>query len=168
VLARIMDAPIPVVCKLNGPARAGGIGLVAACDIAIAPRSATFAFTEVRIGVVPAIIAVPIIRRVRPRAISRWFLTGATFTADQAAADGLVTIATDDVEATCEEILSAFRRCEPAALSRTKAIVDELGALDLMEGFELAAAVSARFFASEAAQEGMAAFAEKRDPRWAL
>ena len=168
VFTRIMDAPTPVVAKLHGHARAGGIGLVAACDLAVAPTAATFAFTEVHIGVVPAMIAVPVVRRLRSRAASRFMLTGETFTAEQAALDGLITIAADDVDAACEELLAGFRAAEPAALARTKRLIAELAALDRADGFALGASVSAEFFSSEAAQEGMAAFAEKRRPRWAL
>src|SRR5690606_3780786 len=76
VLTMIWESPKPVVCRLNGTARAGGIGLVTACDFAIAPDTATFAFSEVRLGVVPAMIAVPVLRRVNPRAAAEYFMTG--------------------------------------------------------------------------------------------
>jgi len=168
VFIRIMEASTPVVAKLHGHARAGGIGLVAACDLAVAPTAATFAFTEVHIGVVPAMIAVPVARRLRSRAMSRYMLTGERFTAEQAVLDGLLTLAADDVDAACEQLLAGFRAAEPAALARTKRLIAELADLDLADGFALGAAVSAEFFASEAAQEGMAAFAEKRPPHWAL
>ncbi len=168
VFTLIMDAPTPVVAKLHGHARAGGIGLVAACDLAVAPTAATFAFTEVHIGVVPAMIAAPVVRRLRSRAVSHYMLTGETFTAEQAELDGLITLAADDVDAACEQLLAGFRAAEPAALARTKRLIAELASLDLADGFALGASVSAEFFASEAAQEGMAAFAEKRPPRWAL
>ncbi len=168
VLTAIMAAPVPVVALLRGAARAGGIGLVAACDIAVAPTTATFAFSEVHIGVVPAMIAVPIIRRMQARAVSRWFLTGEVFDATAAAAAGLLTVAADDVDAAVAPILEGFRKAEPAALARTKAIVAELAGLDLPAGFALAGRVSGEFFASDAAKEGMTAFTEKRPPRWAV
>ncbi len=76
ILQLIWDSDKPVICRANGTARAGGIGLIAACDIAIAPESATFAFTEVRIGAAAAIIAVTCLRRMEPRAAHEYFLTG--------------------------------------------------------------------------------------------
>ena len=166
VMTAIMDAPVPVVAVLRGAARAGGLGLVASCDIAIAHASVSFALSEVHIGVVPAMIAVPILRRMSSRAVSRYFLTGEVFTAADAAAADLITIATDDVDAALATTLAGFRKAEPAALARTKRIVAELADLDLSAGFGLATEVSTAFFASEAAQEGMTAFAEKRPPRW--
>ncbi len=76
LLGLIWNSPKPVVGRLNGPARAGGLGLVTACDLAVAPDTATFAFTEVRLGVVPAMIAVTCLRRMDPRAAAEYFLTG--------------------------------------------------------------------------------------------
>jgi enoyl-CoA hydratase/carnithine racemase len=80
-----------VIARLAGPARAGGIGLVAACDLAVAADQVSFAFTEVRIGVVPAVISVPLVPRVQPAALYELFLTGETFDARRAAAIGLLT-----------------------------------------------------------------------------
>lgn len=167
LLTRILTGRAPVVAVLRGGARAGGIGLVAACDVAIAPASSTFAFTEVHIGVVPAMISVPIVRRMTARSVSRYFLTGEAFTAAEAVTAGLLTVATDDVDGALADVLAGMRRAEPAALARTRALIGEVAALDLADGFELAASVSAQFFGSEAAAEGMAAFADKRPPRWA-
>ena len=84
ILQLIWDSHKPVICRVNGSARAGGIGLVAACDIAVASQSATFAFSEVRIGATPAIIAVPCLRRMEPRAAAEYFLTGEAFDAQRA------------------------------------------------------------------------------------
>ena len=81
ILQRIWTSPTPVVAKVGGPTRAGGVGLVAACDIAVAAKAATFAFSEVRIGVVPAVISVTVLPRLLPRAAHELFLTGETFDA---------------------------------------------------------------------------------------
>jgi methylglutaconyl-CoA hydratase len=93
VLARIWTAPKPVLARLTGPARAGGVGLVAACDIAVAAEDASFAFSEVRIGVVPAVISVTVLPRLLPRAAHELFLTGETFEATAAARIGLINSA---------------------------------------------------------------------------
>ncbi|KIH98230.1 enoyl-CoA hydratase [Streptomonospora alba] len=173
LFSAIMEAPKPVVAKLNGPARAGGIGLVAAADIAVAPEDATFAFTEVRIGVIPAIISVPVAARMHDRQLARYFLTGETFGAAAAAEAGLVTsaVAREKLDSATEEILDGFRAAAPRALSATK---DLLGRAEAVAPRERAAAIarlgelSAEYFASEDAAEGRAAFREKRSPSWVL
>ncbi|RNL87434.1 enoyl-CoA hydratase-related protein [Halostreptopolyspora alba] len=164
----IMEAPKPVVASLNGSARAGGIGLVAAADIAIAPEGATFAFTEVRIGVVPAVISVPVAARMHDRQLSRYFLTGETFDAVAAAGAGLVTCAvpTEELPTVRERILDGLRGGAPRALARTKELLGDPGSAARRDAFAEMAELSAEFFDSEDAAEGRAAFFEKRDPSW--
>ena len=173
IFEQIMGGPKPVVAVLNGVARAGGIGLVAAADIALAPESATFAFTEVRIGVVPAMISVPVSSRMHPRELGRYFLTGELFDASAAATAGLITQAVPDgnMEQAVEELLQGLRSAAPRALSRTKQLLGELGsgvaAADRrVQSFDRMGKLSAEFFASEDAAEGRTAFFEKRAPRW--
>ena len=91
VLAALLEAPKPVVARVAGPARAGGIGLIACCDLAIASETATFALTEVRVGVVPVLISVPLLPLLERRAAQRLMLTGETFDAERAVEVGLVT-----------------------------------------------------------------------------
>lgn len=175
IFEQIMGAPQPVVAVLNGAARAGGIGLVAAADIALAPQSATFAFTEVRIGVVPAIISVPVSARMHSRQLSRYFLTGEVFDAPAAADAGLLTRAVPDhdMERAVDAVLEGLRGAAPRALTRTKELLGELGSGALAapgrraEAFARMGEVSAEFFAGEDAAEGRAAFFDKRPPRWA-
>ena len=93
VLAAIDECPKPVVARVGGPARAGGIGLIAAADLAVCAEDATFAFTEVRIGVIPAVISSTVLRRLAPRAAAELYLTGDTFDGRRAAEIGLVTAA---------------------------------------------------------------------------
>ena len=93
ILTRIWTSPKPVVAKLAGPARAGGVGMVAAADIAVAVDSATFAFTEVRLGLVPAVISVTVLPRLLPRAAHELFLTGEKFDAGRAVEVGLLNAA---------------------------------------------------------------------------
>lgn len=167
ILALMMNSATPVVVKMNGPARAGGLGIIAASDIAIAPSSATFAFSEVRIGVAPAIIAVPCVRRMTPRSVSRYFLTGETFDAATAVDVGLITMAVDDVDDACADILTAFRLASPDAVATAKDLIDIARRLPIPDGLERMKVESAKYFRSPAAQEGMRAFTEKRPPSWA-
>jgi methylglutaconyl-CoA hydratase len=170
ILQLIWDSPKPVVCRVNGSARAGGIGLIAASDIAVAADSATFAFTEVRIGATPAMIAVPCLRRMEPRAAAEYFLTGEAFGAQRAAEIGLLTRAVPDAD--LDEQTSRYTdlllRGAPGALAVTKTVLHEAGTLPVADGLARMAEVSAARFASAEAQEGMAAFADKRTPSWSL
>jgi len=168
LLMAVLDAPKPVIAALNGSVRAGGIGLVAACDLVIAPADATFAFAEVRIGVAPAIIGVVCLRRMTSRAASRYFLTGEVFTAADAVAAGLVTVAcaADEVPARVAALTAELRRTAPGAVAETKRLLTDLPARSLSDGFAHAAAVSARLFTSEEAQAGIAAFRDRRPPPW--
>jgi methylglutaconyl-CoA hydratase len=170
ILQLIWDGPKPVVCRVNGSARAGGIGLIAACDIAVAAESATFAFSEVRIGVTPAIIAVTCLRRMEPRAAAEYFLTGEAFGAPRAAQIGLLTRAVPETELDEQagRYAGLLLRGAPGALAATKIVLREAGTLPVAEGLARMARLSADRFASAEGQEGMAAFAERRDPSWAV
>jgi enoyl-CoA hydratase/carnithine racemase len=169
ILRRILDGPKPVIAVLNGPARAGGIGLVAACDLAIAPDTATFAFTEVRLGLIPAIISVPCLQRMSSRAAARYFLTGEVFDAAAAVESGLLTAtgASDDVGVMADTIASAIALGAPTALAATKRLLREVPAMATDVAFDYTQRISEMFFMSEDATEGRASFAEKRPPRWA-
>ena len=170
VLQLIWDSPKPIVCRVNGSARAGGIGLIAACDIAVAAQSATFAFSEVRIGATPAIIAVTCLRRMEPRAAAEYFLTGEAFGAQRAAEIGLLTRAVPEAELDQQtgRYAGLLLRGAPGALEATKTVLREAGTLPVADGLARMAKLSAGRFASAEAQEGMVAFAEKRDPSWAV
>jgi enoyl-CoA hydratase/carnithine racemase len=170
LLVRLMRSPKPVVLKLNGATRAGGTGIVGACDIVVCPASATFAFPEVHLGLVPAIIAVTSTRQMDPRAVSRYFLTGEVFDAHEAARIGLVTTAVDDaeVDTTVERILAGLRKASPNALARTKQLLAELEGRELEDAFAHAADTSAEVFASDEAREGMLSFITKQPPSWAV
>ena len=168
ILRTILTAPQPVVARVAGPARAGGIGLLAACDVAVAVDTATFAFTEVRIGVVPAVIAVTVLPRLLPRAAHELFLTGETFGAGRAVAIGLVNAAVpaDRLDAEVARYVGLLRQGAPGALGATKALLRHPPGGDLDTAFAAMSDLSARHFASAEGQEGMAAFAEKRPPNW--
>ncbi|MFJ6391382.1 enoyl-CoA hydratase family protein [Streptomyces sp. NPDC091972] len=168
LLRQIVELRKPVVARVTGHVRAGGLGLLAACDIAAASTRSTFAFTEVRIGVAPAVISLTLLPRTDPRALARHYLTGERFDAAEAARIGLVTAAGDDVDAVLEPILDGLRRAAPEALAETKRLLTAR----VLETFDRDAAdltaLSARLFASPHAREGMTAFLERRDPSWVV
>jgi methylglutaconyl-CoA hydratase len=168
VIDRLWSSGKPVICRVNGAARAGGIGLVAACDIAIAPTPATFAFSEVRIGVAPAVISVPCLRRMSSRAAAEYFLTGEVFGAARAVEVGLLTKAVepDELDAQTERYANMLLRGAPGALAITKALVREAPTEPVPAGLARMAELSASLFGGKEAREGMAAFADKRDPAW--
>jgi methylglutaconyl-CoA hydratase len=168
ILEHIWTSPKPVVAKLSGPARAGGVGLVAACDIAIASEHATFAFSEVRIGVVPAVLSVTVLPRVMPRQAHELFLTGETFDAHRAVSMGLLNAAVpaDDLDAEVTRYTTMLTLGGPQALAATKEMLRTPRAATMSEDFASMLALSARHFASAEGQEGIRAFAEKRKPAW--
>ena len=168
VLQLLWDSSKPVICRLNGAARAGGIGLVAACDIAIAPDHVTFAFSEVRIGVVPAVISVPCLRRMPSRAAAEYFLTGEVFDAVRAVEIGLLTRAVPvaELDEETERYTGMLLRGAPGALSAAKAVLRDVPAATVADGLAQMAELSGRLFGTDEAREGMTAFAAKRDPAW--
>jgi len=165
VFTCLVELPQPVIARVNGAVRAGGMGLVAACDLAVAPPSASFAFTEVRVGVAPSVIAVPALVVMDRRSFTRYALTGEVFGAAEALASGLLTAVAEDIDEWVAEAVGAVLRSSPSAVAATK---DLLGP----EGFERALAdaeaLSVELFASPDATEGIAAFLGKRPPRWAV
>ncbi|WP_433500679.1 enoyl-CoA hydratase family protein [Sphaerimonospora sp. CA-214678] len=168
VLRLIWESPKPVVCRLNGTARAGGLGLVAACDFAVAPDSASFAFTEVRLGVAPAMIAVTCLRRLDRRAAAEYFLTGEVFDARRAVEIGLLTraVPAGDLDAEVARYTDMLLRGGPEALAATKRLVREVPLMSFDEGLRRMADLSADRFTSAEGQEGIRAFREKRPPSW--
>ncbi|MFI2434420.1 enoyl-CoA hydratase family protein [Streptomyces sp. NPDC018693] len=168
LLRQIVELPRPVLARVTGHTRAGGLGLLAACDITAATDAASFAFTEVRIGVAPAVISLPVLPRTDPRALTRYYLTGEPFDAAEALRIGLLTATGDDVDAVLHPMLDGLRRSAPDALTETKRLLTAR----VLEAFDRDAAdltaLSARLFASAQAREGMTAFLERRDPPWAL
>ncbi len=168
VLSLIWESPKPVVCRLNGTARAGGLGLVAACDFAIAPLTASFAFTEVRLGVAPAMISVPVLRRLQPRAAAEYLMTGEVFDAARAVEIGLLTRAVpqEELDETVAHYAGMLVKGGPEALAITKRLVRDIPAVPFEEGLRRMTELSAERFTSEEGQEGIAAFMAKRPPRW--
>ena len=168
LLELLQTSPKPVVVRLAGTARAGGVGLVAAADIAIAADSTTYAFTEVRIGVVPAVISVPVLPLLQPRAARELFLTGAVFDAARAVQVGLLSraVPAELLDQEVEEVLESLRLGAPSAMAETKRLLGATPEGDLAEQYARMQELSAARFASEEGQEGARAFAEKRRPSW--
>ena len=164
LLGSIWHSPKPVVAVVRGPARAGGVGLLAACDVVVAAESATFAFSEVRLGLVPAVISAVVLPRMVPHVAHRLMLTGNVFDAATAAAGGLVDLVVPDadVDGELRAQLVELTAGAPTALAETKRLLRAGSELDFDELLEL----SARFFASEEGQEGIASFRQKRPARW--
>lgn len=169
ILMRIRSADKPVICHLNGPARAGGIGLMAACHIVVAPRSATFAFTEVRLGVAPAVIAVPVLQRVRPPSARKFFVTGRTFDAAEAEAIGLVdnVVADDDTADVVDRYVREIALGAPGAVAATLRLLVTVPTTAYHHALHEMNALSCMLFAAEEAREGIAAWRERRSPAWA-
>jgi methylglutaconyl-CoA hydratase len=168
LLQTIWESPKPVLAAVRGPARAGGVGLLAACDVVVAARSATFAFAEVRIGVVPAVISAVVLPRMVRHATHRLMLTGEVFDAPSALAGGLVdlVVSDDEVDVTVAGQVAALAAGAPRALAETKRLLRARSGHSLTEEFPPLLELSAEFFASDEGQEGIAAFREKRAARW--
>jgi methylglutaconyl-CoA hydratase len=169
ILSAMWNAPKPVIGRINGPARAGGLGLVAACDIAVGVDGTSFGFSEVRIGVIPAIISVVCVRKLGEARSVELFLTGEPFTAAQAVEWGLLNAAVpaERLDASVERYVRSILQGGPEALAGAKNLVRQVQRMPMDDAFAWAAEESARYFGSEEAREGLAAFAEKRPPRWA-
>ncbi|MEJ6721334.1 enoyl-CoA hydratase-related protein [Ilumatobacter sp.] len=165
-LQRLMDTDRPTIAAVNGAVRAGGIGLMASCDLVVVNSSTTFALTEVRIGVAAAIISVPILRRVPAGKIAAAMLTGEQFDAAEARSIGLVTHVTDDVDGTVQSLIDGVRSGAPRAVRETKALLKRVPTLDRDVAFDEMGRLSDELFASPEAQIGMQAFKEKRLPNW--
>ncbi|MEU2430639.1 enoyl-CoA hydratase family protein [Streptomyces sp. NPDC007861] len=168
LLRQIVELPKPVVARIAGRVRAGGIGLVGACDIAAASADSDFAFTEVRIGVAPAVISLPLLPRLEPRAAARYYLGGERFDAAEAARIGLLTTVADDVDTALAPVLDGLRRASPVALDATKQLLTARVRETFDRDAEDLVQRSASLFASAEAREGMTAFLERRDPAWLL
>jgi enoyl-CoA hydratase len=170
LLRQIVELPKPVIVRVDGAVRAGGIGLVGACDIAVASRAASFALTEVRLGLAAAMISLTLRTRMPERAAARYLLTGDTFDADAAVAAGILTTAADDLDALdaeVERLCESLRLCSPQGLREGKQVTGRAVLAEFDERAEEMQQLSARLFASDEAREGMLAFLEKRPPRWA-
>lgn len=163
VLEAIVDHVKPVLAVVGGPARAGGLGLIAAADLAVCADSAHFAFTEVRLGVVPSVISATVLPRLGSRAAAELFLTGDVFDGRRAEQIGLVTrsVPSDDLDAAAAKLRDSLLLGGPDAMRATKRLLREhpIGMAQLT-------ALSVKHFSSAEGREGVAAAREKRRPSW--
>ena len=165
----LYDFPRPVIAAVNGPARGGGVGLVASCDFAIASETASFAFTEVRLGLIPSMISPFVLRKMGESRARRLFLTGEAFDARQAMEWGLVdrVVPREQLDDAVRSLADSLRACAPEATAAVKRLVREVGGAAADDLVTLTARLIAEVRATAEAQEGMTAFLEKRPPAWA-
>ena len=168
VLTAILDSPKPVIAAINGAAFAGGLGLVGAADIVVTRTDVQLSFSEVRIGVIPAIISVVCMPKLGVHHGMKLFLTGERFDGQQAVDMGLAHIAVPEAQlmSTVEEQIAMINLGGPIAVQECKKLARRVTELSRKEGFKETAEWSARMFRSDEGAEGMAAFREKRKPNW--
>jgi enoyl-CoA hydratase len=174
LLRLIVELPKPVIARIAGHVRAGGMGIVGACDLAVAAEGtsagtgASFAFTEARIGVAPAMISLTTLDITDPRQAARYYLTGETFGAQVAARLGLVTVACgeEEIDAVVDGLVEQVRQTSPQGSAETKKVLTAARRRRLDAAGPEMVALSERLFASDEAQEGIRAFLQRRPPAW--
>jgi methylglutaconyl-CoA hydratase len=168
LLWAVNDCPRPVIARVNGAAFGGGVGLACAADVTVAARSAKFALSEVRIGLIPANIAPFVVRRLGEANARRFGLSGRVFSAAEAAGVGLVhhLAADDDLDGAVEAEIAHFLQAAPEAIARTKALFAYVAHHDdeAIKAYTPAALADA--WETESGREGIATFLEKRAPSW--
>lgn len=168
VLVRMLDAPKPVIAAVNGAAFAGGLGLVGASDIVLTVDNAVFSFSEVKIGVIPAVISVVCLPKLGPHHGMKLFLTGERFSGTDAVRYGLAHRAVPAAElmAAVQQEITAIQAAGPVAVAECKQLVRQVPTWPRDQAFRETSSWSARMFNSAEAAEGMAAFRDKRPPAW--
>ena len=169
VFGRIQQSPKPFVGRIAGHAVAGGLGLAASLDISIAIEDAKFGFTEVRIGVAPAIISVICLPKMRRADAAAAFLQGNRFLAPEAARLGLIneSVPAAELDARVDLVVADLLLGAPGALAASKQLLTKIPTMEFDPALEWAAELSAQLFDGPEGREGMAAYLEKRPPAWA-
>lgn len=166
MFAAFKNIPVPTVALVQGAAMGGGLGLIAAADIALAEKSTRFCFSEVKIGLAPAVISSFVAAKVSKSSLQRYFLTGEVFTGDEAKSMGLVQESLDlsELESSLQNLLLQLRTCAPQAVRSTKKLLRDL---DFFESpRDATTQLIARLRVSDEGQEGLSAFLQKRKPKW--
>ncbi len=165
---KVARFPKPVVARVNGPAIGGGVGLMAACDVVVCSEVAFFQFSEVRLGLVPAVISPFCIRRLGPAVANRLFLTAERIDAQTALRLGLVdrVAAAGALDDAVAEVCDDLLRAGPQAAAEAKKLVEQVSTLPPQDVLSYTAGCIARLRAGAEAEEGMRAFLEKRSPSW--
>lgn len=168
LLKTIDECPFPTLARVQGAALGGGVGLVAACDIAIADEPAQFGFPEVRLGLVPAVVSSFVLPRIGIRSARRYFLTAERFAAAQAVSMGLIHEATPTagLDARVDAVVKELLQGAPRALGIAKALIRTVVALPRDRAIEESIRTISDVRVSPEAQEGLSAFLEKRKPNW--
>jgi enoyl-CoA hydratase/carnithine racemase len=167
VLRTLWRYPKPIVARVAGAARGGGMAMLSCCDVVVASSAASFAYSEVRVGVAPALVLAVTASKVGVGPLLPWMLTGDAFDPAEAQRLGLVHRVAGDADASLRPECDALRAAAPGALVATKQLARRLtgdGGLDALDAME---AVSVELFRTAEAAEGMAAFAERRPPSFA-
>jgi len=169
LMALIYTCPVPTIARVNGAAIGGGVGLVSACDIAVASEKAVFSLSEVKLGIVPACIAPYVIGRIGQGAAREFFLTGERFGAQKAMEIGLVTRVAphEKLDQVVDELAEGLITSGPQALHMAKELIRTVPTMTLEEAKPYTAEMIARLRISDEGQEGIHAFFEKRKPAWA-
>jgi methylglutaconyl-CoA hydratase len=169
-MLRAIDAcPLPVIALAHGAAIGGGVGLVAAADIALAAEGTVFSLAEVKLGILPSVISPYVLRAIGPRQARDLFLTGDRFDAREAFRIGLVhaVVPSDALESAARRKIESLLSSGPEAVAVAKRLIEKVSGLDPEEAMPLTVATIAERRASEEAKEGLSAFLEKRKPGWA-
>lgn len=169
MLRAIHDCPKPVIARIHGPAFGGGVGLIAACDMAVATENATFCLSEVKLGLLPAVISPFVLKKIGPGAAHRYFLTAERFNATEALRIGLISEAVADEAALNDKIstiVEALKANGPEAVCQCKVLIEQVCHFDWDRAVDITTKMIAERRASTEGQEGMKAFLEKRPPAW--
>lgn len=170
LLRAIARCPKPTIARVHGPAFAGGMGLVAACDMAVATPAAKFCLSETKLGLLPAMISPYVIRAIGERAAQRWFLTAEVFDAAEAHRLGLIhQVAADEaaLDAAVDALAGHLLAAGPQALAETKRLIRDVAGRPIDDALVAdTASRIAKVRASDEGREGIASFLDKRKPRW--
>jgi methylglutaconyl-CoA hydratase len=169
LLAAMTDCPVPIVARVSGAAYGGGVGLICACDIAVASEETKFSLSEARLGLAAAVISPYVIAAMGEREAKAKMLLGAPFDATEARRIGIVhqVVAKEALDGAIEETVDNILRCAPGALAAIKRLTKQLNSLDSTEARKLTTNLLAERLASDEGREGLRAFTEKRTPVWA-
>lgn len=169
VMRRIFDCPLPTIARVNGPAIGGGAGLVACCDLAVAAEGARFSLSEVKLGLIPSCISPYVIKKIGEGRAHEFFLTGERISAEKAREIGLVNeVAKEgELDSTVAKWVNQLVTSGPVAIAKCKELIKRVPQMDLDEAGPYTAEMIAQMRVSAEGQEGMAAFLEKRKPKWA-
>ena len=168
MLAAIDACPKPVVALVQGAAIGGGVGLLAAADIAVAAEGTVFSLSEVKLGILPSVISPYVLRAIGPRQARRYFLTGERFDAREAFRIGLVHAVAprEELAASSDRIIAALLTSGPEAVRIAKELIGQVAGRSPEDAMALTVETIADRRASEEAREGLTAFLEKRPPSW--